>query len=297
MNMKIMAKLSAIIVIALFFQVSNCDAGKSEDLKYELERSYNNFTTAIKTKNHELLKSSTTSYLYNRVRNAVISTKRQFPENFFENEIDDFSNFKFIASTQKGSTANLIYFGEAGFGMTSKGEPYRIFRVIKFTKEAGSWKNNGILEFGDEDFVYSPNSTEEENLTYLKSTDAIPDGIIKPTPKPCDQPDYFALVLIKADEIDTVVNINGYDYEKKHGEHTMTHVIWGGLKEGANTLKINSILIENATDPKLTVTIRSSLDINQDSIEIFKYERILGENTFEQTINVSKDVFINITKQ
>lgn len=293
--MKTLIKLSAIVVMTLFSLATICEAKKSENLRHELEKSYKDFTTAIKSKNDELLKHSTTSYLYNRARNALISSKSKFPDEYFDRYvIDDMSTFHFIASIEKDATANLIYFGEAGDGFTSKGDPYKVFRVIKFIKEDGSWKHNGILEFGDEVFVYSPNRSEEENIIYLQSTDAMPDGIIQPTPKPCTQPDYVAIVIVTANNIDTIVNINGYDYEKKHGEYPLSHLIFGGLKEGANTITINSTPTEKTTEQKLTVSIRASVDSGSDTIEVYNYERIPGENEFHKTIFMSNDMFKNV---
>lgn len=293
--MKTLIKLSAIVVIALFSLTTISEAKKSENLRHELEKSYQDFTTAIKSKNEELLKNSMTSYRYNRARNAIISQKSKFPDHFFDIYIiNDMKTFHFIASIQKDATANLIYFGEAGEGFTSKGDPYRVFRVIKFTKEDGSWKHNGILEFGDEVFVYSPKSSEEENIHYLQSTDAMPDGIIQPTPKPCPQPDYVAILNVTVNNVDAIVNINGYDYEKKHGEYpSMSHLIYGGLKEGANTLSINSTPIENTTEQNLTVSIRASVDSGSNTIEVYNYERIPGENEFHKTIFISNDMFKN----
>lgn len=295
--MKILMKLSAIVVMTLFSLVTISEAKKSENLKHELEKSYQDFTTAIKSKNDELLKNSTTSYLYNSVRNALISSKSKFPDDYFDRYvIDDMSPFHFIASIQKDATANLIYFGETGEGFTSKGDPYRVFRVIKFTKEDENWKHNGILEFGDEVFVYSPKSSEEENIIYLQSTDAMPDGIIQPTPKPCPQPDYVAILNVTVNNVDAIVNINGYDYEKKHGEYpSMSHLIFGGLKEGANTVTIHSTPKKNTTGQELTVSIRASVESNgsDDTIEVYNYERIPGENEFHKTIFISNDMFKN----
>ena len=292
--MKTLIKLSAIVVLTLFSLATICDAKKSENLRHELENSYKDFTTAIKSKNDELLKHSTTSYLYNSVRNALISSKSKFPDEYFDRLIDDMSPFHFIAAIQKDATANLIYFGEAGDGFTSKGDPYRVFRVIKFIKEDGSWKHNGILEFGD-DFVYSPNRSEEENIIYLQSTEAMPDGIIPPTPQPCPQPDYVAILIVTVNNVDAIVNINGYDYEKKHGEYpSMSHLIYGGLKEGANTITIHSTPTKNSTEQELTVSIRASVNSGSDTIEVYNYERIHGENEFHKTIFISNDIFKNV---
>lgn len=294
--MKTLIKLLAIVVVALFSLATICEAKKSENLRHDLENSYKDFTTAIKSKNDEMLKYSTTSYLYYGARNGLISSKSKFPENFFDSYvIDDMSTFHFIATIQKGATANLVYFGESGDSFTSKGVPYKVFRVIKFIKEDGSWKHNGILEFFDDIFVYSPNSSEEENIKYLQSTDAMPDGIIQPTPKLCLQPDYVAIVIVTANDVDAIVNINGYDYEKNINEYSsMSHLVFGGLKEGANTVTIHSTPIENATEPTLSVSIRASVDSGSDTIEVYNYERILGENEFHKTIFISNDLFKNI---
>lgn len=299
--MKTLIKLSAIVVVFLFSLATICEANKSEDLRRELEKTYKDFTTAIKSKSDELLKNSTTSYLYNTVRNALISSKSKFPDDYFDRYvIDDMSTFHFIASIQKGATANLIYFGEPGDGFTtSKGDPHRVFRVIKFIKEDGRWKHNGILEFSDEVFVYSPKSSEEEIIHYLQSTDAMPDGIIQPTPKPCTQPDYVAILIVTVNNVDAIVNINGYDYEKMHGESpTMSHLVFGGLKEGANAVTIHSTPTENTTEQELTVSIRASVESkgSDDTIEVFNYKRIPGENEFHKNIFISNDLFKNIAR-
>jgi len=152
-----------------------------EDLRSDLETSYNTWRNAILRKDAASWQNATAPHRRVEVRNRILSEKRAFPAGVFDLPAPppSIKNLKFLDAKQNGATAKASYFGAIDFGLG--GSPSDNLLVLSFVRGVRGW----LYDRADVVNLASLPDVRKElaagNLNYLKETpEAQPSGVVPP---------------------------------------------------------------------------------------------------------------------
>lgn len=256
-----------------------------ESLPKDLANVYENWRSAVASRNLAEWKRWTASPRQALTRNLLVSQKKRFPEAMFSSAASppSLAGLQHISTPVKGPTANSIYRGKVG----GAGDSLIVFRYFRV---GGSWKYDSLS------VTPLPNKAQADlkagRLDFLNDPAFQPSGELPLTPKPCPTPDYVADVHLVAIGYKVVVEINGIS--KHSTEHQpLTELVIGGLKKGKNRLSLRAKALPETPEKErlLKVTLYAKTgDRKNPAIKVFDYapNPVAAEQATEFLIDPAK---------
>jgi hypothetical protein len=241
----------------------------AQDLRTQLETSYNLFGSAVNAKDQTKLKNAMSSYSYLIAKNEAISGQVKFPDEFYNSAprmIFDLKKETFIKAVENGPTANSIYLGKDAFGSQT-------LIVIHFLKEDDTWKFSSVQSNGAIDIL---NKLKAKDSTFLNDKDFYPDGSMPVTPNEITSVDYKGMldvmgpgynVQIKLNDIDQPGTLgNGFNSDQGY----QNVLVLGGVKKGVNKIEITVTPIKGKVQKTLLMNV--AVVLGENELEVFSIE-------------------------
>ena len=296
-----------LVSLMLLLTICCCTSSSPEnELREELQESYDHFLSALESENEERIKSTMSSNVYAKNKNDFANLKASFTSEMKKTAkfMPKISKLSFVKVAHEGATAALIYSKDTK--ESYQPGPNITFILIKFVNSGSGWKYSGL--YSETSSKYNANgSVKQLNLSSLAPEYAI-DGKIEPTPPLLPEAEVvgFLHLISLGYKVEVVIN------NRKQAiinNSTLGAYVKGGLKFGENTLEIkceksvskNNKLNLNAAMSdeekamykqmhkrmfeKIELTIKAKRE--QKDEEVFKYKPGLKiEGTYTYTFKV-----------
>lgn len=221
---------------------------------------YNTWANSLFEQDIEMWQKMTSSYQQRKIRNELVSKKRNFPADVFMNGIPNLinlENLSMVSLTQNKVHAKAVFFGDLqllqrGEGKTSK--PAMLVRqslyTIDFYAEDGWWK---VGQAGVLDLRHQP-ELKKQLLQYQFEPIKLPIVNQLPELDPLvSEADYIGNVWVNTQGVEVDIIVNGISLGSV-AESEKALLILGGLKLGKNTIKYR-IKTPNNTSNSLVAAI------------------------------------------
>lgn len=225
------------------------------ELVGHLKKIYQTWRAAMIRKDAVTWRRFTSNTRQIKLRNRILSERRQFPGAVFETPMapPGIANLKAMSVQVNGPTAKATYFGKVDFGIG--GEPTDNLFVISYVREASGWKYHAG-EFVKLDAL--PDVRKElqaGNKEFLKGQDFRPDGKVEKPKVVLKNPAKYiakAYVFCPGREVRLLVNnLSSHLFQNtKRAE-----VVIGGARDGRNEVQFAIKSIEGG-DPEDPITVR-----------------------------------------
>jgi len=236
---------------------------QAEDLREKLETNYLSFAEALKAKDSEKLKTTISTHNYVLLKNQLVSSKAKFPDDLFQmapTMVVNLKKLKFLKTTEKGPTANAVYFGKTPVGDNE-------FVILKFVKEGNDWKYDGEAEKQSDELKQKLSA---KDLSFLNEKDFLPSGVMPATPKEVTPLDYKGVIDVSGVGYRVTVKVNGVEqFTIEDGKQST--LILGGLKKGYNSIDLKITPIHGKEQEKVSVSIKGFL--RKGVSEVFAMEQ------------------------
>ena len=202
---------------------------------------FDDWTKAMTEKDLSLWQKSTAKFRQVGIRNMIVSQKNKWPEALFEGPVKppNLSSMKMVKTMINGSTAQLVYFGKADFGISEDVKAPEGLLFLMFIKENNDWKfsTSRFMNLSNAEEIST--SAQSGDFTFLDSPQFIPPGKVPPVPKLCPLPEMVGYLEIVSIGYETRVNVAE---RSKHMVINNVHkgLIIGGLKKGINPIFIET---------------------------------------------------------
>lgn len=202
---------------------------------------FDDWTKAMTEKDLSLWQKSTAKFRQIGIRNMIVSQKNKWPEALFEGPVKppNLSSMKMVKTMINGSTAQLVYFGKADFGISEDIKAPEGLLFLMFIKENNYWKfsTSRFMNLSNAEEIST--SAQSGDFTFLDSPQFIPPGKVPPVPKLCPLPEMVGYLEIVSIGYETRVNVAE---RSKHMVINNVHkgLIIGGLKKGINPIFIET---------------------------------------------------------
>lgn len=298
MNVRFFSILTTIAVLgspALMAQAPSADAAPAvpqPELKREFEGLYLGWRDAMSQKDYNRWQRSTSSYRQAQTRNEVISQRLRFPDALFAVPVQapDVSNLLHVAVLARGDAATSVYFGKADFGVGEAAAVTDNFIVLRFLREHGVWlfDNLRVVKFGNDPEMLLKISGQD--FSFLESPEFQPPAEIPKVPGPVTAPDFLAEVWVTSVGFETTIEVNN-QHSSKIANDTGRRLIIGGLKRGANRLKVTTrpAPLDTGTPKYLEVAIYAAAKPEEEAKRVFHYRPGPGQmpEVYEATVEVA----------
>ncbi|MDO4409707.1 MAG: hypothetical protein Q4C05_00305 [Akkermansia sp.] len=211
----------------------------SPALRNALDVTYNTWRLHMMRGNYEGWQSLTSSYRQMKVRNLAVSEKRPFPASLFRQPMAPpaLAPLMFVGALIDGPTAAATYYGKIDLGLGVEPKESNAL-VLLFTYERGKWCYDQARFFN----LSKLNSVKErlqrgDSSVLLEQDGFHPQGVIPPTPKACNAPQYIAKILVDCPGRLVKAKINGIS-DHEFDNTRQAEVISGGLHMGMNSMYI-----------------------------------------------------------
>ncbi len=252
-----------------------------DNLRPELESSYNAWRDAMIRKDVSAWQRITAENRRIEVKNRILSEKRSFPSGIFDLPAPPplIKGLKFLMAKQNGATAKASYFGKIDFGVG--GDPTDNLLVLSFIR------GNGIWLYEKADFVNLAALPEvrkelgEGDLKYLKETpEAQPSGVVPPNPIEARSAKYIAKVYVFCPGREVQVQVNKISHHR-FANAKEAEVVIGGAVDGANEVQYSTKKLEGGTGKEaMTIRVYLMSEVRGvNPIKAFEYQVAEGAET------------------
>jgi hypothetical protein len=233
-----------------------------QDLRNQLELSYQAFSAAVLAKDPVRLKNAMSGSSYMTVKNGMTSAGAKFPEAFFEDGPDmlkDLTQLTYHLAVENNGTATCVY-SETERGGTT-------ILIFKFVKEGDHWKFD---LFGMKRSDAIDKATKAGDFSFLSGKEYQPSGIMPAVPSEVVPGDYTGVIDVMGYEYTVSTTINGNEQRTTSNKSTSSRIT-GGLKKGKNKIIITSKAVEGGKPAAIEITIR--VQIGDDEKVVFSLKQ------------------------
>ena len=240
-----------ILVLAITGPDLKAQGPSTSKVTETLKAVFGDWNKAMTEKDLSLWQKSTAKFRQIGIRNMIVSQKNKWPEALFEGPVKppNLSSMKMAKTMINGSTAQLVYFGKADFGISEEVKAPEGLLFLMFIKENNDWK------FSTSRFMNLSNAEEistaaqSGNFAFLESPQFKPPGKVPPIPKLCPLPEMVGYLEIVSIGYETKVDVAE---RSKHMVINNVHkgLIIGGLKKGINPIFIETRPLNKKKGPK-----------------------------------------------
>ena len=209
----------------------------ADELRPELETSYNAWRDAVIRRDAAAWQRSTAPHRRMEVKNRIVSEKRAFPATVFDLPAPPpaLAGLQFLEALQNGPTAKASYFGKIDFGVG--GAPSENLLVLSFVRGPGGW----LYDRADfVNLVALPEVRKElaaGELKYLKETpETRPSGVVPPVPIEARPAKYIAKVYVFCPGREVRVQVNKIS-QHRFANAKEAEVVIGGAVDGPNEVQ------------------------------------------------------------
>ena len=233
--------LISIILILVTGLELKAQVTNTNEVTDTLKGIFDDWTKAMTEKDLSLWQKSTAKFRQIGIRNMIVSQKNKWPEALFEGPVKppNLSSMKMVKTMINGSTAQLVYFGKADFGISEDIKAPEGLLFLMFIKENNYWKfsTSRFMNLSNAEEIST--SAQSGDFTFLDSPQFIPPGKVPPVPKLCPLPEMVGYLEIVSIGYETRVNVAE---RSKHMVINNVHkgLIIGGLKKGINPIFIET---------------------------------------------------------
>jgi hypothetical protein len=246
--------------------------GRSDDLRFELERSYRGWAEAMNRRSLSLWEEHTATYRQVTTRNFVVSRKAKWPDAIFDLpfRLPEIATLTHLATFEKGDTANVVYYGKVDFGVLERDVPENLL-VLKFVRENGHWKfdNTKFLNLESDPAVRQLIANDE--LDFLQDSEFQPVGQVPPVPRAIASFDHPGEIWILSMGYETTVTI-GDLHTSRVVDNVITDVVIGGLSRSGLpvTVRAKEAPLPPGEQRKLAVEVYA-LRQGKPAIKVWEY--------------------------
>ena len=233
--------VSILLVLAIIGPALKAQEPRSSKVTETLKAVFGDWTKAMKEKDLSLWQKSTAKFRQIGMRNMIVSQKNKWPEALFEGPVKppNLSSMKMAKTMINGSTAQLVYFGKADFGISEDVKAPEGLLFLMFIKENNDWKfsTSRFMNLSNAEEIST--SAQSGDFNFLDSPQFKPPGKVPPIPKLCPLPEMVGYLEIVSIGYETKVNVAE---RSKHMVINNVHkgLIIGGLKKGINPIFIET---------------------------------------------------------
>jgi len=235
-----------VLFLAIFGGVNPAQA----QFEAQFERVYQNWKSAMVTKNFAMWDQYTASYRKAETQNMVISRKDKWPEAMFAVpfQLPEITALTYLETIEVGNTAHVIYFGKVDFGLLEGEIPENIL-MLCFIREGRDWKFDRTRFFNLNGEPGIRHQAKTRDLDFLKYPQFRPTGEVPETPELLPMPDYVGELWIASVGYETTVTL-GDHHMSQVGNNVITDVVHGGLSKAGKNIRIEVKPLELPDDVK-----------------------------------------------
>jgi len=251
----------------------------------EVERVYSAWRKALIEKDFQSWKLHTAKFRQLQVQNEIVSQKQPFPLALFQIPMAPPSlvTLKFVDLKVKGDIAHACYFGKIDFNLGLPDLPENLL-LLKYAREDGVWKYNNAQFFNLEGQDSLRASLRTGNYGFLKRPEFdLPDEV-PAIPAAVPKPDYVGQVHLLAIGCTAKISTGGR-VALQAADTRKSELIIGGLKAGANMVKVEVTPLEGVEDDEIqlgVVIYAYPDDRTKRPVEVFRHEPATIEASHEE---------------
>ncbi|MDO4954387.1 MAG: hypothetical protein Q4E43_04535 [Akkermansia sp.] len=202
------------------------------------ETVYNTWRLAMMRADEQAWAGSTSAARQNKIRNMVVSERKQFPKDFFSKQpqppqLEHFAYVGSIAGCGNRSMA-CTFIGKLQLG--EKGKLAENAMVVELIFEGGKWKLDQTRFFNLSQLPDVKKRLHAQDLSVLQEQDGFhPYDKLPAIPPRCGAPQLIGKVFVDAPGREIEMRINGVSMHEFYDERR-ADTIAGGLRRGQNTI-------------------------------------------------------------
>lgn len=202
------------------------------------ETVYNTWRLAMMRADEQAWAGSTSAARQNKIRNMVVSERKQFPKDFFSKQpqppqLEHFTYVGSIAGCGNRSMA-CTFVGKLQLG--EKGKLAENAMVVELIFEGGKWKLDQTRFFNLSQLPDVKKRLHARDLSVLQEQDGFhPYDKLPAIPPRCGAPQLIGKVFVDAPGREIEMRINGVSLHEFYDERR-ADTIAGGLRRGQNTI-------------------------------------------------------------
>lgn len=202
------------------------------------ETAYNTWRIGMMRGNEQAWASATTASRQNKIRNMVVSERKQFPQDFFSKQPPppQLEHFTYVGSIAGcgNRTMACTFVGKLQLG--AKGQLAENAMVIELVNEGGKWKLDQTRFFNLSNLPDVKKRLHARDLSVLQEQDGFhPYDKMPVIPPRCGAPQLIGKVFVDAPGREIEMRINGVSLHEFYDERR-ADTIAGGLRRGQNTI-------------------------------------------------------------
>lgn len=242
-------------------------------MRAELETVYLKWRNAMLRKDLKSWENETALYRRMETRNRIVSEKHPFPQALFDSDLKPprLDNLMALNVFTRRSTASIIYFGKADFGISDPSQVTNTFLVLRYLKEQGAWRfdNSRIVRIGKDTEIL--HQIARQDFSFLKADEFQPLSFIPPIPQPVSTPELMAEAWVTSIGFETEIWVNGNRVGKIQN-NMGRELVMGGIRKQTNelTLKIKKIP-SGKVQPRFEIGIYAAKGPGVKASRVFHY--------------------------
>ena len=202
------------------------------------ETVYNTWRIGMMRANEQAWASATTAARRTKIRNMVVSERKQFPQDFFSKQPPppQLEHFTYVGSIAGcgNRTMACTFVGKLQLG--EKGTLAENAMVIELVNEGGKWKLDQTRFFNLANLPDVKKRLHARDLSVLQEQDSFhPYDKLPAIPPACGTPQLIGKVFVDAPGREIEMRINGVSLHEFYDERR-ADIIAGGLRRGQNTI-------------------------------------------------------------
>ena len=202
------------------------------------ETVYNTWRLAMMRADDQAWAGCTTAARQNKIRNMVVSERKQFPKDFFSKQPTppQLEHFTYVGSIAGcgNRTMACTFVGKLQLG--EKGQQAENAMVIELVNEGGRWKLDQTRFFNLSHLPDVKKRLHARDLAVLEEQDGFhPYDKMPVIPPRCGAPQLIGKVFVDAPGREIEMRINGVSLHEFYDERR-ADTIAGGLRRGQNTI-------------------------------------------------------------
>jgi hypothetical protein len=252
--------------------------GQDPELRRTLERAYSGWKQALIAQDLTRWQQNTAAHRQMATRNLIVSQKQEFPHALFAIPMrpPEIATLRFVGVTEKGNTANAVYFGKVDLGLVDPTEVPETLLLLKFVRESTGWKFDTTRVFNLAGAPPSIQATLKNGgqANFLDDPAFAPTGDVPPVPKPCPVPDRIGVLQIASFGYATKAAVNGFDVAMVQ-DNAEEHLVIGGLKNGDNPMVVETRQLPVPEGAERSLEINAVIltgDQKRPTIEVFSWK-------------------------
>ena len=249
-------------------------AQRTATLKEQLERTYQQWRTAMIKKDVRAWQAYTSQRRQVSVRNRIYSERRAFPSAMFQLPVapPDTRGLKALRVQAKARTAKAVYFGKIDFGVG--GTPTDNLIALNFVNERGGWRYDGAEFVNLSALPDVRKKLLAGDYSFVETDDFAPAGKVEASPLALRGPaKYIAKTYVYCPGREVTLQINKISRHKFQNTKA-AEVVIGGAKDGVNEVQflIKPLPGSEGTEP-MTIRVYLMSEVQGvKPIKAFEYE-------------------------